>query len=101
MMFRLSLGVFFGPLLGSGFELGTVAFVELRYFRNEGVVWVGVSEEGGDGEEDFGNRKCGRPLILEDVEADGAVGIDVWVIDFGDEVALGWAEGVISREMNV
>jgi len=40
-------------------------------------------------------------LILENVEADGSVGVDVGVVNFGDEVAFGRSEWVISGEVNV
>lgn len=96
-----SLCVFLGPFLGGGFELGAVALVELGDLGDEGVIGVGIGEEGGDGEEDLGDGECGRPLVLEDVEADGAVGVDVGVVDLGDEVALGRPEGVVGGEVDV
>ena len=40
-------------------------------------------------------------MILEDIQADGAVGIDVWVVDLGDEIAFWRSERVVSWEVNV
>jgi hypothetical protein len=34
-------------------------------------------------------------LIPEDIETDGSVGIDVWVVDLGCERDLGGFEGVV------
>ena len=40
-------------------------------------------------------------MVLEDVKADGPVGVDVGVVDLGDEVALGRPEGVVGGEVDV
>ncbi len=42
---RRSLGIFFGPFLGSGLEFGSVALEKLGNLGDEGVIRVGVSEE--------------------------------------------------------
>jgi hypothetical protein len=39
-----------------------------------------------------------RPLIPQDVQTNGAIGIDVGVVDLGREADFGWLEGVIGRE---
>ena len=69
--------------------------------RVEGTVVVGFAKETLDGEEDGGDVVHGRPLVLEDVEADVAVLIDVGVEarrlesnhGRGERVAAGEAEG--------
>ena len=96
-----SLCVFLGPFLGGGFELGPIALVELGDLWHERVVGVGVGEERGDGEQNFRDGECGRPLILEDVQADGSVCVDVGMVDLGDEVAFGWPEGIVGGEVDV
>jgi len=40
-------------------------------------------------------------LFLEDIEANGAIGVDVRVIDSRCEVDLWWLEGVVSWEVDV
>jgi hypothetical protein len=40
------------------------------------------------------------PLITQDVETDRAVGVDVGVIDAGDEVDLWWLEGVVGWKVD-
>jgi hypothetical protein len=49
----------------------------------------------------LGDAECRVPAVLEDVEAYGAAGIDVAVIDFRFEPNLGRLEGVIVREVNL
>lgn len=41
------------------------------------------------------------PLIFEDVQADGSILVDVGVVDPGNEVNLGWFEGVVGGEVDV
>ena len=45
-------------------------------------------------------RNCQRrtPLIPQDVQANGAIGIDVWMIDLGREADLGGLEGIVGWE---
>jgi hypothetical protein len=40
-------------------------------------------------------------LILQNIETDRSIGVDVWVVDLGDEVAFGWPKGIIGGEVNV
>lgn len=49
----------------------------------------------------FRDRQCWRPLISQDVEADGSVAVDVWVVDFCGESDLGRLEWVVCREVDV
>jgi len=58
---------------------------------------VGVGEEGADGQEDLGDGEGGAPVVLEDIEADGARAVDVAVVDARAEDHLGGLEGVFIR----
>ena len=78
-----------------------VALVGVGDFRDERVVGVGVREQRADGEEDLRDGESGRPLVLEDVEADGPITIDVHVVHLGGEGDLGRLEGVVGREVDV
>ena len=40
-------------------------------------------------------------MILENIQANGPVGVDIWMVDSCGEVNLGWLEWVVSWEMNV
>ena len=44
----------------------------LLYWGGRGVTGVGVGEEGADGQSDLGDGEGGTPVVLEDIEADGA-----------------------------
>ena len=93
--------IFTGPLTRVSVVL---CFVGLQKFRNlghEGVVWVGIGEQRADRQENFRNGQGGRPLVLQDVEADASVRVDVTVINSGCERHLRWLEGVVGREVNV
>ncbi len=44
----------------------------------------------------------GKPLVFEDVEADGArLGADVWMPDASKELDFWWTEGVAVRDGDV
>ena len=40
-------------------------------------------------------------MILKNIQANGTVGVDIWVVDSCGEVDLGWLEWVVSWEMDV
>ena len=40
-------------------------------------------------------------MLLQDIKADGSIGVDVWMVDSRGEVDLGWLERIVSREMDV
>lgn len=52
---------------------------------DERVCRVAVGEEGADAEEDLGDGEGGAPVVLQDVQADDALGVDVAVVDTGLE----------------
>ncbi len=96
-----SCGVAIGPLAGSLSVLFAVVLVEIGNFWHKRVVGVGVREQRADWEKHLGDGEGGWPLVLKDVQANRAVGIDVWVIDFRLELHLRGLEGVVRRESNV
>ena len=78
-----------------------VALVQISDFGHERVVRVGVSEERADREKHFRDSEGGRPLVLEDVEADGAIRVDVSMVNFRCEGDLRGLEGVVRWEDDV
>lgn len=44
------------------------------------------------------NRQRGRPLIPQNIQANGTIGVDVGMIDLGRKADLGRLEGVVGRE---
>lgn len=94
-------GISASPLPSRVVVPGPVRLVDMCDFRDQRVVGVGVSEQGADGEQDLADGQGRTPLVLQDVQADGAVGVDVRVVNARDEVDLGRLEGVVRRELNV
>lgn len=45
-------------------------------------------------------KEAHSPLVLEDVQANAAAGVDVGVVDFGVELDLGGLEGIVRGEFN-
>ena len=78
-----------------------IALVDVGDLGHERIIWVGVSQQRADGEQNLGDGEGGRPLVFEDVEADGSIAVDVHVINFGRERDLGRLEGVVGWEMDV
>ena len=48
----------------------------------------------------FRNGQRWRPLVSQNVQADGAVGVDIRVVDAGGEVDLGRLEGVVCGKVD-
>lgn len=46
----------------------------------------------------FRNGQCWRPLVSKDVKANGAIGIDVGVVDLGRKANFGWLEWIVGGE---
>lgn len=95
------MSIFFGPLSGSSFEFWSVCFVKLSNFRNQRIIWVGVSQQWWNWQQDFWNGQSWWPLIFQNVQTDWSVCVDIWVIDFCSEVNFWWSERIISWEVNV
>jgi len=93
--------VFFGPFLSSRFEFDSVDFVQLSDLRHKRVIRIGIGKQRRNRKKNLWDGESGWPLILQDVETDRAVGVDVRMVDFGNEIALRRSEGVVGREMDV
>ena len=90
------------PLAGVLVELLAVALVLVGDHGVLGVVGLGGAEQGLQGEQGGADGEGGRPLVLEDVEADGAgLGADVGVPDLGLEAHLGRLVGVLGGQADV
>lgn len=70
-------------------------------FRDQGVVWIWVCQHGAYGEEDLADSESGGPLVLQNVQADGAVGVYVWMVDARRKVHLGGLKWVVGGEVDV
>ena len=68
--------------------------------RDQRIVGVWITEERTDREEDLADGESGGPLGPQDVQADGAVGVNVGVINSSSEGHFGRLEGVVGGEVN-
>ena len=96
-----SRGISLRPLARCIVVLLPVALVQISDFGHERVVRVGIGEEGADREKHFRDGEGGRPLVLEDVQANRAIAVDVSMVNFRCERNLGRLEGIVGREMDV
>ena len=94
-------GVTLSPIASSLVVLISVALINVSDLGHEGIIGVGVSEQGADGKKNLRDGESGRPLVLQDVQADGAIAVDVHVINFRCEGNLGRLEWIVGREVDV
>lgn len=94
-------GIFGGPFSGRAVMSLPVRLEELRDIGHQRVIGIGVGQEAANAQQDFGNGESGRPLVLQNVQADPAVRVDVAVVNASRKVDLGRLERVISRKVNV
>lgn len=88
------------PFPGSLLILWPVCFVDVCNFRNQRVVWVRVSQQGTDGEQYLGNGQSRAPLLFQNVQANAALAVDIWVVNLCLELHFWGLERVIRREVN-
>ena len=65
------------------------------------IVGVWITEERADREEDLADGEGGRPLGPQDVQTDGAIGVNVRVVNTGGEGELWRLEWVIRWEVYI
>ena len=70
---RCSHSILSSPFSGSCLVFSLVSLVDLGNFWHQRIIWVGVSQQGADGEENLGDGQSWGPLLLEDIETDGTV----------------------------
>ena len=96
-----SRGIPAGPVARSCVVALPVVLVHRGDLGHERIIRVGVGQQRADGEKHLGDGERRRPLILEDVQANGAICIDVRMVNFRSERHLRWLEWVVGREVNV
>ena len=96
-----SRGISSSPVAGSGIVALLVVLVDGGDLGHERVIRVRVSQQRADGEQHLRDGQSGRPLVFEDVQADGSVCVDVRMVNFGREGNLRRLEGIVRREVDV
>ena len=90
-----------GPFTGGGLVLALISLILVSNVGDKRIIWVGVAEEGADGQQNFRNGESRTPLVLQDVQADATVRVDIGVVNTGREVTLWGLERVVGGEVDV
>lgn len=72
-------GIFGGPFSSSAIMPSLVRLQKLSNVGNQGIIRVGVGQEGTNRKQNFANRQCWTPLILQNVKTNTTVWVDVAV----------------------
>ena len=78
-----------------------IALIDVSDLGDERVIRIRVRQQRADREEDLGDGESGRPLVFQDVKADGAIAVDVHMVNFRGEGDLGRLERIVGREVDV
>ena len=70
-------------------------------FWHERILRVGVGQERADRKQNLGDGQGWGPLVLEDIKADGTMGVDVWMVNSGGERDLWRLERIVDWEVDV
>ena len=92
---------FASPFFGVGVVSRAVVLEEVGDLGDEGILGIAVGEERGDGEEDLAESESGRPGLIEDVKTDGAIAINIAVVNFRYKVESRRFEGIVGRELDI
>ena len=84
------IGIVEGPFLGSVNGSLLIGFPEISNFLIKWIIQVWKGHQSLDGEKNGSNLKCWGPLVLENIQADSAKLVDIWVVDLGSEQDLWW-----------
>lgn len=77
-----------------------VRLVDVRNLGHQRIVRVRIRQKRADRKQYLGNRQRRRPLFLENVQANRALAVHVWVVNLRLEVDLWRLERIIRREVN-
>jgi len=72
----------------------------MRNVRHQWVIRVGVRKHRADRKEDFRDSQSRGPLISQNVQTNGSIGVDVGMVDLGREANLGRFEGIVGGEQD-
>ena len=93
--------IFTRPFAGILVVFVLVGLEKVSNLRDEWIVGVRVSHQRADGQKHLWNGKCRGPLVLQNVEADAAIGVDVTVVNSRRKRHFWRFEWVVSREVDV
>lgn len=79
----------------------TVRFIESGDLGHQGIIGVRVREQRAYRQQHLRYGERGRPLVLQDVQANATTRVHVAMVDLGGEGHLGRLEGVVCGEVDV
>lgn len=88
------------PLACDLTEARAVRLPQRRCLHHQWVVGVRVGQEAKDREQDIADGQGRRPVVLQNVQADGAMLIDIRVVNSGCELQLWGAERIIRGKLD-
>ncbi len=97
----LGLGKAFGPLSCSFVVLLAICEVLSGDGRHQRVVRIAIVQKRTDRQKHFAYSQGRAPVVLENIQAYGALGVDIAVVDACFERDFGRFERVVGGEMNV
>lgn len=68
---------------------------------NKRIVGVWIGQHRTNRQQNLRNSQSRRPLVSEDVQANGAIAVDIRMIDSRRKSNLGRLKGIVSREVYV
>jgi len=92
--------VLLSPLLGQLVVLVPVGLEDAGNLWHKRIIRVWITEQRTDGQKHLADGQCRRPLRPQDVQTDGAIRVDVWVVDSCREGHLWWLERIVSWEVD-
>lgn len=79
----------------------TIATTHSGNFRNQRIVGVGVSQQGANRQQHFGDSKSGRPLVLQNIQTDAAGVVNIAMVNLSNKLNFGCLKRVVGGEMNI
>lgn len=92
--------VFASPFLRRSLVPFPIRLVDVGNLRDQGIIGIWIGEHGADGEKDLGDSQGGGPLVTENIQTDGTIGIDIGMVDPSDKVDLWGFKGIIGGKVD-
>ena len=98
----LRLGILLDPFGCGGLPLVTTVLPDLSDCHLLRVLRIRCLHDGKDGLNDEFSVESGHPILVDSLRANlTCVRLDARVVDFRDELDLGWLEGIVVREVEI
>ena len=99
--FAILHGVLRRPLSRCTIVPGSIRLEQLGNVRNQRIVRIGVRQQRANTQQNFTDRQCWTPLVLENIETNAAVRVDVTVVDACGKVNFGRLQSHCGRAQQI